>query len=227
MASTYTRSIRHLLAIGRHSGYAAWANAADAARSPGPAKGLIMLSEFQTQKIRRVFTLHDLNRDGVMSRADFEEYTRRIGTARGWDADSPEYREVLSRFLAFWDGLTQATEVEATGQVTPAEWLEYWDRVLGTPGMFEQVAAPIARALLTSLDEDGDGAVSAEEYAALFSSGGFSAEEAAEAFARLDIDHDGRLSIDEVTQMTERFFRSDDPADPGNAVFGPLPEISA
>jgi hypothetical protein len=52
-------------------------------RSRGPARRTqqepLMLTAFQKQKLPRLFAVHDLNRDGVINRIDFEEYTRRIG----------------------------------------------------------------------------------------------------------------------------------------------------
>jgi Ca2+-binding EF-hand superfamily protein len=88
--------------------------------------------------------------------------------------------------------------------------------------MYEQVTAPIVRTLMTFLDQDGDGAVTAEEYSAAYSSGGFDPDEAADAFARLDLNSDGRLSIDEIMTLADQYFRGNDRSAPGNALFGPL-----
>jgi hypothetical protein len=187
----------------------------------------IMLTEFQKQKLPALFALHDLNRDGVITRADFEEFTRRVASSRGWGLASAEYQELLSRFLTFWDGLAQTASAGGAGWVTPTEWLDYWDRILGTPGMYDQIAAPIGRTLFTILDQDGDGAVTADEYASMYAHGGLDPAEAAAAFARLDLDGDGRLSVDEVMQLADQFFRSENATDPGNLLFGPVPGLAA
>ena len=181
-----------------------------------------MLTEFQKQKLPRLFALHDLNADGVPTRADFDEYARRIAAMRGWGSDSEEYRQLSARFTTFWDGLEEIASSMGTKQVTLATWFEYWDRLLGEPGRYEQVAAPIGRVLFTMLDRDGDGSVTAEEYADLYEQGGLDPNEAAAAFARLDLDHDGRLSVDEVMQHADQFFWSEDPTEPGNVLFGPV-----
>ncbi len=182
-----------------------------------------MVTEFQKQKLPRLFALHDLDRDGVLTRADFEEFTRRIASTRGWGSDSAEYEELLSRFLTFWEGLEQIASARGSDRVTLAEWLEHWDQILGTPGMYDRIIIPIGRMLFTMLDQDGDGSVTAEEYAAIYSHGGLDPEEAPAAFVRLDLDGDGRLSVDEVMQLADQFFRSENPDEPGNVLFGPVP----
>jgi Ca2+-binding EF-hand superfamily protein len=128
-----------------------------------------MLTKFQKQKLPRLFAVHDLNRDGVINRADFEEYTRRIASTRGWGPESPEYEELLTRFLTFWNGLEQSARALGASEVTLTEWFEYWDRILGTPGMYEQIAEPIGRMVFTILDQNGDGSITAAEYTAAFS----------------------------------------------------------
>src|SRR5687767_6460971 len=77
-----------------------------------------MLTEFQKQKLPRLFALHDLNRDGVINRADFEDYARMIASTRGWGTDSAEYVELFGRFLRFWDGLEQVAKSRGARHVT-------------------------------------------------------------------------------------------------------------
>jgi Ca2+-binding EF-hand superfamily protein len=184
-----------------------------------------MLTEFQKQKLPRLFDLHDRDRDGVLTRADFEEFARSVASSRGWSADSAESQELLSRFLTFWNGLAETAG--GAGRVTATAWLDYWDRILGTPGMFDEIAAPIARLVFTILDQDDDGFVTAGEYAGMYGYSGLDPAEAAPAFARLDVDHDGRLSVDEIMQLVHQFFRSENPTDPGNLLFGPVPGLAA
>jgi Ca2+-binding EF-hand superfamily protein len=187
-----------------------------------------MLTEFQKQKLPRLFALHDLNRDGVISRADFEEYARRIASTRGWGLESREFIDLRSRFLTFWNGLEKTATERGAHQVTLTDWNAHWDQILSTPGLYAQVAEPIGRMVFTILDQDGDGAVTADEYAATFRYGGLNANDAQAAFARLDADHDGRLSVEEIMTLLDQFFRSNDPAAPGNALFGVVStELSA
>ena len=79
---------------------------------------------------------------------------------------------------------------------------------------------PIGRMVFTILDQDGDDAVTVGEYCAIFEPAGINPAEATAAFEHLDLNHDGRLGIDEILQLADQFFRSNNPSDPGNALFG-------
>ena len=184
-----------------------------------------MLTPFQKQKLPRLFAVHDLNQDGVINRADFEEYSARIANTRGWGRDSAEYKELVDRFMTFWNGLEEVARRKGARQVTVKEWLDDWDEILASPKLYDQIVLPIGRAIFTVLDQDGDGEITAKEYANTFKFSGLEEKDAADAFQRLDLDHDGRLSSEEFITLAHQFFRSNDPADPGNALFGVLPTL--
>ncbi len=187
-----------------------------------------MLTQFQKQKLPRLFQLHDLDDDGVITRDDFEEYARRIASTRGWNTNSGQAAELRSGFMTFWEGLEAGAHARGAQQVSKEDWFDYWDRILTTPGMYDQVIEPIARLVFTILDHDGDGAVTESEYAETFRKGGLAEADAMPAFARLDQNHDGRLSIAEIQKLLDQYFRSNDPAEPGNAFFGIVkPDIPA
>ena len=179
-----------------------------------------MLTDFQKQKLPKLFSVHDLNRDGRIDRSDFEEYAKRIASSRGWGPGSTEASDLRGRFLAFWGGLGEVGAQHGRSSVTMDDWLEYWDEILGTPGMYDRLATPIARMVFTILDRDGDGSVTADEYAAIYDAAGADRRQASSAFARMDGDQDGRLSVDEIMTLLDQFFRSEDPEAPGNALFG-------
>jgi Ca2+-binding EF-hand superfamily protein len=181
-----------------------------------------MLTDLQKRKIKNLFAVHDLDNDGVLRQRDFEEYTRRITTPRGWKPGSPEYDEVRSRFMTFWTGLTAQADTSHNHRVTIDEWFAYWDQLLGEQALYDGIPKPIADSVFHLLDENGDGEISAEEYSRLYSAGGLNPALAAEAFAKLDLDHDGRLSVDEMMTLLGQFFRSNDPTSPGNWLFGPF-----
>ncbi len=181
-----------------------------------------MLTELQTRKLPNLFAIHDLNRDGVLEQADFHEYTRRIASSRGWTPESPEYQQLLSRFLTFWKGLEAVADASRDQRVTINEWLAYWDRILTAEGKFDELVEPIAELIFSLLDHNGDGVISADEYALMYSAGGLDPRTAAVAFASLDLDHDGRLTVDEMWTLVRQYFQSNDPSEPGNSFFGPV-----
>lgn len=180
-----------------------------------------MLTDLQQRKIKNLFAVHDLDHDGVLSPQDYKEYTGKIAAARGLKPGSPAYDELLARFMRMWDGFESADR-NHDKRVTLKEWFAYFDRLLATEGQYEQVGEPIAEAVFSMLDRNGDGAVTADEYAWLYSSGGLDPSLAHAAFQRLDVDHDGRVSPAELSRLLREFFRSNDPEAPGNWLFGPF-----
>jgi juvenile hormone diol kinase len=181
-----------------------------------------MLTDLQKRKITNLFAVHDLDHDGLLRQRDFEEYTRRVTSTRGWKFGSPEYAEVRSRFMTFWTGLVATADTGHDHRVTTEEWFAYWDQLLENRDLYDSIPKPIADAMFRLLDADGDGAITADDYALLYRAGGLDPALAGEAFARLDLDRDGRISIEEMLTLVDQFFRSDDPDSPGNWLFGPF-----
>jgi juvenile hormone diol kinase len=124
--------------------------------------------------------------------------------------------------MTFWNGLEQVARARGASQVTVTDWLEYWDKILQSPAMYDEMVPPIGRTLFSILDHDGDGAVTADEYAQTLTNSGVDASEAGSVFERLDTNHDGLLSVDEFVALADQFFRSEDPAAPGNSLFGEI-----
>jgi Ca2+-binding EF-hand superfamily protein len=183
---------------------------------------MIMLTELQKRKLPNLFALHDLNKDGELEQSDFTQYTRKIASTRGWAPGTPQYKELLSKFMVFWEGLRRMADTRHDQRITLDTWFAYWEQILGTEGMYDQILQPLADLVFKLLDSNGDGAVKADEYALLYSSGGLDPKLAAAAFSRLDLDHDGELSIDELLKSLGQFFRSNDPEAPGNWLLGPF-----
>lgn len=76
--------------------------------------------------------------------------------------------------------------------------------------------------IFDAVDTDASGCLSLEEWAQLFRVYGIPVIYAPEAFARVDVDADQRLTREELLRRAEEFYYSQDPASPGNFMFGPL-----
>lgn len=181
-----------------------------------------MLTDLQRRKISNVFAVHDYDRDGVLTKGDFEEYTRRIAATRGWAPGSAEYGRLLSRFIAFWEGLESGSDRSGDRRVSQEEWFAYWDRILQDDDLFDDLIRPIAENVFDTLDHRGDGVVTADEFALMYTSGALDAGAAAAAFERLDGNHDGHITRDEMSHLIAEFFKSSDPDAPANWLFGPM-----
>ncbi len=181
-----------------------------------------MLTDLQKRKISNLFAVHDLDRDGVLHQQDFDEYTRRVASTRDWKPGSPQYDEVRSRFMTFWTGLAASADTSHDQRITITEWLDYWDKILAKRELYDSIPQPIADSMFHLLDQNGDGQITLDEYSTIYEAGGLDPKQAKEAFANLDLDHDGRLSIDEMMTLLGQFFRSNDAKSPGNWLFGPF-----
>ena len=71
-------------------------------------------------------------------------------------------------------------------------------------------ATPVIGGLFDALDTDGDGYISAEEYARFLRANGAGADAVTEAVQRVLGDQDGRLSRDEYVDLMFDYYLSDD-----------------
>ena len=180
-----------------------------------------MLTDFQKRKIANLFTVHDLNHDGAIERSDYVEYAQRLAAESGVGQGSSKYEELMSRFLGFWEMLRQAADRNHDSRITMREWFALFDQLLSTPDSARKMQ-PIGEAVFSMLDRNGDGNVTLDEYQWLYSSGALDPKLAADSFKRLDTDHDGRISLQELTARLFEFFTSNDPDSPGTWLFGPV-----
>lgn len=173
-----------------------------------------MASELQRRKASVVFTAMDADGDGLLERADFEALTDRWVGIRG-EAGSERLRVLM---MGWWDVLQAVADGDRDQRITLDEVLIAVDN-LG--GMLDLVAET-AESMFEAVDGDGDGRVSAAEYARMIH--GWTGEEAPTdaAFARLDLDGDGWISKSEFTTHWVEFWAGDNAEAPGTYVFGGL-----
>ena len=179
-----------------------------------------MLTELQKKKLPNLFHLHDLNNDGVLEQGDFEAFAGNLAQSRGLAADSSEAVELRSRFTNVWNNISRTADGHNVDQLTLDGWYTFWDHVLADSSTYNQVVRPIGEFVFQLLDQNGDGRVTSEEYTHLYRLLGEEEAKAQEVFPQLDRDGSGDLSIEEIREMLDQYFRGDDPSAPGNWFFG-------
>ncbi|WP_412062042.1 EF-hand domain-containing protein [Rubrivirga sp. IMCC45206] len=180
-----------------------------------------MLTDLQQKKLPNLFNLHDADDDGVLRKSDYNRVAQEIAQARGLEVGSTEEKELRSRFSTAWDSMSTMADTDQGRGVTLDGWYSYWETVLSTEGMYDDVVSPIGEFVFYLLGQDGSGVVSFDEYMTFCSIMGLDQEVAEDVFSRLDLDADGSLSRGEISVLLEQYFCSDDPAAPGNWFFGP------
>ena len=177
-----------------------------------------MLTDLQRKKLPNLFNLHDADSDGVLRKEDYDTVAHQLAQSRGLEADSREEGELKARFSTAWDSMSGVAQ---NGGITLDGWLAFWDQVLSTEGMYDEVIRPLGDFIFYVLDEDDTGSVTSNEYMTLCKVMGLEDDVAREVFSKLDQEGDGRLSRGEVSGLLEQYFCGDDPSAPGNWFFGP------
>jgi len=175
----------------------------------------------QAMLLRR-FAIIDIDGNGVWQRADYEQLTRRLCDAFGHSTDSAQARAVASAQCALFDALLAHMDADGDQQITPEEFTGSIGRVIDDQLNFDSAVRGAASTLLQAADQDGNGVLDSAEYTRLTSVYGASAEQAGQAFARLDLDHNGVLDTFELATAIRQFFVSPDAHAPGNLAFGHL-----
>ena len=102
------------------------------------------------------------------------------------------------------------------------EWLAYWDDLIGDDERYAAEVSGLVDRLYALFDTDESGRIDADEFCNFYGAYGLRADTARAVFDGLDADGDGTVSRAELSRMAHQFYRSDDPAAPGNGLYGPL-----
>ena len=192
-------------------------------RAPGLATAVYRqtrLSAEERMALERRFAVIDTDGNGVWQRDDCQLLTRRLCEAFGHPADSAAGRAVATGQRAVFDVMLSHMDADGDQQISQEEFVAALGRTIEDRRGFDTAVRTAARGLLRVADQDGNGALDAGEYSRLAAVYGARAEEAAQAFDRLDQNRDGVLDAAELTLAISQFFTSRDPRASGNLAFG-------
>jgi len=180
-----------------------------------------MLTDLQRRKLTRYFRVYDVDDDGRMANADFERVIENVRILHGINAGSTAYCALRDAYLMRWDALRRFADTNADGSVDLGEWLGYWAELLDSNERYEQEVVDVTDRIFKLFDTDEDGVLGADEFCDFFGVFGLKSALARQVFMGMDLDCDGSITRDELLELADQFYRSDDPDAPGNNLFGP------
>ena len=178
-----------------------------------------MASEFQRAKLVSMFRAFDADDNGYLDQRDFQALAERWKSLPRVRPGSELAARVDTVMLGWWDHLAAHVDTDKDGKVDLEEILAMVDRL---PTMREVVAAT-AETVFDAVDDNGDGRISPAEHRRLVDTWYGESVDVADVFGHLDQDGDGYLGRPEFIELWIQFWTSDDPADPGNHLCGPVP----
>ena len=169
-------------------------------------------NDFWKKKFRHAIKLTDVNRDGSITRSDFQmmvERYREMGTS---EKHLKKLSDTLMKVCDAW-GLTEGKTL------TYDEFAENYMASLDTAGEFSMRRFTD---MFEIIDEDGDGVISPREWSKYSKAIGVAPAHAAESFRVMDVDGDEKVSRDEFLAYNQEFFYSTEDKLKSSILFGPL-----
>jgi tellurite resistance protein TerC len=172
--------------------------------------------------LERRFAVVDTDGNGVWQRDDARLLTQRLCQTFGYAADSAAGRALAASQGALFDTMLSHLDANDDQEISREEFVAGVGPDLADRPGFDAAVGATVRSLIQVADADGNGVLDTAEYTRLAAVYGARADQAEQAFGRLDQDRNGVLDATELTLAISQFFASRDPGGYGNLAFGHL-----
>jgi len=173
------------------------------------------MSEFWLQKMRTYFDRIDFDKDGAITRADFEGMAKRFASK----LDASKADGLTKTITNVWDSYLQG--VGGGNAIQKEPFINAMKTLVKDPAMKATLEGPLPL-FFAAVDSDNDGMISGPEFANFFTILGLDAAMAPASFQAIDTNNDGQLSLEEFVEAGSEFFLSEDPSKPTKLFWGPL-----
>ena len=176
----------------------------------------LVQNDFYRKKFRRAVEVRDVNRDGCISRADFDIMVERC---KNLDSSTPKHLERLTQHMketCDFFGL-----VDDSVKYTYSEFEDKWFDII-KEWFAKGTTARLTASLFQIVDINEDGFISFEEWVAYHQIVGMDTAHARASFDAIDTNHDGKISEDEFVKSHVEFFCSSENKLNSAILFGPL-----
>ena len=175
-----------------------------------------MLSEFQKQKLKLSFEIKDLDRDGFLTKADYERVLENLAKLTNYQPGSPDYENLESKFMSSWYDMEKLAEKNQEGKISLDDWFNYYENVIRNADSYKALGEDLYSLMFELVDTDSDGKISAEEYKRLGMCYSVPENIIDEVFSQKDRDGDGYITKEEYTQYNDSWFYSEESQASGN-----------
>lgn len=171
------------------------------------------------QKYEKLFTLLDVNGDGVIAEDDFELMSGRVLAAFGEERTAGKGQEYADEMLKYWQTLRESADADGDGRIDQREFGQALRQV---SDRFDTLIGPLYQAGFRLADRDDNGEVTKEEFVAVETAIGVPAGEAAATFDRLT-GHGAHLTMNQLMTAAGHYYRDENPDDAAShLLFGAL-----
>lgn len=180
-----------------------------------------MLTELQIDKLERFFYVLDYDRNGIIEKEDFIGIAENLCILWRIKEGEEKYDLIKSRFEEGWNHFNLFVN-NNSGKANWDHWLQFAEQVIvnGDEAIFSEYVDEFVGEIFDNFDTDNDGYINLDEYIDLLVGYRIEVRFAAKSFRKLDRNHDDLISRGELISAVKEFFRSDNPDDPGNWLFG-------
>jgi Ca2+-binding EF-hand superfamily protein len=155
-------------------------------------------------RVKLIFHLFDVNRNGYLEPDDFELMSGRVVAAAA-GSDEAARAAVVAAFRQYWATLADELDTDADGRVS---YDEFTARVL-SPERFDDTIAEFADALARLGDPDGDGLVERPLFTALMTAIGFEPDRINDLFDVFGPDSADRVAVPVWRDAIVEYYRPD------------------
>ncbi|XP_026488949.2 sarcoplasmic calcium-binding protein [Vanessa tameamea] len=177
-------------------------------------------SEFWRRKMRTVHNILDVDKDGLISFNDFLLFSERFKSLG--HLDEQQAKEFTAIIKLTWE--EQWGAIDPYNFVTVEQYLEDMHHVLNDKTLKKKAHRWLPY-LFKAVDKDKSGFISVKEFKLFFRCLGLDNEHAAVAFAVIDVNGDGKLSLKEFVKLGKDFFTTEDESRVSKMFWGPLIDV--
>lgn len=175
------------------------------------------MSEFWTRKMKTYFNRIDFDKDGFITRKDFEGMGNRFVEAD--KLDDAAGAAMKGKLVEIWDKYISA--VGGGEGLDQDKFIEAMGKLVKEPKTKDTLAGPLPL-FFQAVDANNDGFIDATEFGIFFRIFGLDDSMAPASFQAIDTNNDGLLSKDEFIAAGTDFFLSENAACPTKLFWGPL-----